>query len=101
VKDRSDFAEAPVKNLILIHSNPTFLEVWEGLSDAERIEFGRRPPAPGRGGQRRWTRSPVCLRNCWVPAARQSAAARVSTASDDATRRAQPSSTRGRIASIA
>jgi hypothetical protein len=30
-----------VKYLILIHSNPTFLEVWEGLSDAERVEFGR------------------------------------------------------------
>jgi hypothetical protein len=33
--------EAPVKYMILIHSNPTFLAVWEGLSDAERREFGR------------------------------------------------------------
>src|SRR4029450_3859407 len=33
--------EAPVKYMILIHSNPTFLAVWEGLSDAERGEFGR------------------------------------------------------------
>jgi hypothetical protein len=30
-----------VKYLILIHSNPTFLALWEGLSDAERVEFGR------------------------------------------------------------
>jgi hypothetical protein len=33
--------EAPVKYMILIHSNPTFPAVWEGLSDAERREFGR------------------------------------------------------------
>jgi len=30
-----------VKYLILIHSNPGFLALWERLSDAERIEFGR------------------------------------------------------------
>ncbi|MGH3385539.1 MAG: YciI family protein [Nocardioidaceae bacterium] len=30
-----------MKYLILIHSNPTFLEVWEGMSEAERVEFGR------------------------------------------------------------
>jgi hypothetical protein len=33
--------EAPVKYMILIHSNPTILTVWKGLSDAERREFGR------------------------------------------------------------
>jgi len=33
--------EAPVKYLILIYSNPTSLAVWEGLSDAQRVEFGR------------------------------------------------------------
>jgi hypothetical protein len=33
--------EATVKYLILIHSNPASLKVWEGLSDAQRVEFGR------------------------------------------------------------
>jgi hypothetical protein len=33
--------EALVKFLILIYSNPTFLKVWEGLSDAQRLELGR------------------------------------------------------------
>jgi len=33
--------EATVKYLILIHSNPQFLQRWEGLSDAHRGEFGR------------------------------------------------------------
>jgi len=33
--------EATVKYLILIHSNPQFLQRWEGLSDAQREEFGR------------------------------------------------------------
>jgi len=30
-----------VKYLILIYSNPRSLAVWEGLSDAQRVEFGR------------------------------------------------------------
>ena len=30
-----------MKYLILIHSNPQFLERWEGLTDAQREEFGR------------------------------------------------------------
>jgi hypothetical protein len=30
--------EAPVKYLILIHSNPSTREIWEGLSDSERAE---------------------------------------------------------------
>ena len=30
-----------MKFLILIYSNPTFLKVWEGLSDAQRLELGR------------------------------------------------------------
>ena len=30
-----------MKYMILIHSNPTFVKMWEGLSDAQRIEFGR------------------------------------------------------------
>ena len=30
-----------MKYMILIHSNPHFLERWEGLTDAERREFGR------------------------------------------------------------
>lgn len=30
-----------MKYLILIHSNPQFLQRWEGLSDAQREEFGR------------------------------------------------------------
>jgi hypothetical protein len=30
-----------VKYLIMIYSNPAFLEVWQGLSDAERVELGR------------------------------------------------------------
>lgn len=29
-----------MKFLILIQSNPASLEVWEGLSDAQRTEFG-------------------------------------------------------------
>lgn len=30
-----------MKYLILIHSNPESLRVWEGLSDAQRMDFGR------------------------------------------------------------
>ena len=30
-----------MKYLILIYSNPRSLAVWEGLSDAQRVEFGR------------------------------------------------------------
>src|ERR1700676_2646843 len=30
-----------MKYLILIHSNPRSLEVWGGLSDTQRVEFGR------------------------------------------------------------
>jgi hypothetical protein len=30
-----------MKYLLLIHSNPASLAVWEGLSDAQRMEFGR------------------------------------------------------------
>jgi len=30
-----------VKYLILIHSNPESLKIWEGLSDAQRMELGR------------------------------------------------------------
>lgn len=30
-----------MKYIILIYSNPTFREVWEGLSDDQRMEFGR------------------------------------------------------------
>ncbi|MDQ4038662.1 MAG: YciI family protein [Actinomycetota bacterium] len=30
-----------MKYLILIHSNPESLKVWEGLSDAQRMDFGR------------------------------------------------------------
>lgn len=30
-----------MKYLILIHSNPKSLEVWAGLSDEQRMEFGR------------------------------------------------------------
>lgn len=30
-----------MKYLILIHSNAASLEVWEGLSDAQRMELGR------------------------------------------------------------
>ncbi len=30
-----------MKYMILIHSNPAFLKVWEGLSDSDRVEFGR------------------------------------------------------------
>jgi hypothetical protein len=30
-----------MKYLILIHSNPASLKVWEGLSDVQRVEFGR------------------------------------------------------------
>lgn len=30
-----------MKYLILIHSNPGFLKLWNGLSDAQRMEFGR------------------------------------------------------------
>jgi hypothetical protein len=41
VREIRDSVEAPVKYLILIHSNPEFLAFWEGLSDAQRMEFGR------------------------------------------------------------
>lgn len=34
--------EVPVKYLILVYSNPAFREVWEGLSEAQQMEFGRR-----------------------------------------------------------
>lgn len=30
-----------MKYLILIHSNPRSREIWEGLSDDQRMEFGR------------------------------------------------------------
>ncbi len=30
-----------MKYLILIHTNPASLEVWDRLSDAQRMEFGR------------------------------------------------------------
>ena len=30
-----------MKYLILIHSNPESLKIWEGLSDAQRMELGR------------------------------------------------------------
>jgi hypothetical protein len=33
--------EAAVKYLILIYSNPAFQEMWERLSDAQRVELGR------------------------------------------------------------
>jgi hypothetical protein len=33
--------EAPLKYLILIYGNPAFREMWETLSDAQRVEFGR------------------------------------------------------------
>jgi len=33
--------EEAVKYLILIHTNPASLKVWEGLDDAQRTEFGR------------------------------------------------------------
>jgi hypothetical protein len=56
--------------------------------------------ASGRRGQP-WTRSPVRLRNCCTPAARHTAAASASAASDQAMLAAQPSITSVRIASIA
>jgi hypothetical protein len=31
----------PVKYLIMIYSNAAFREIWEGLSDAQRMELGR------------------------------------------------------------
>jgi acetate---CoA ligase (ADP-forming) len=55
----------------------------------------------GRAAAQPWTRSPVCLRNCCTPAARHTAAATASTASDQATLAAQPRITRVRMASIA
>lgn len=33
--------EAAVRYLILIHSNPQSRQVWEGLSDEQRVAFGR------------------------------------------------------------
>lgn len=30
-----------MKYMILIHSNPQFMERWKGLTDAQREEFGR------------------------------------------------------------
>jgi hypothetical protein len=30
-----------MKYMILIHSNPSFLTLWEGLTEEQRIEFGR------------------------------------------------------------
>jgi len=33
--------EATMKYLILIHSNPQFQRRWDGLTDAQREEFGR------------------------------------------------------------
>jgi len=33
--------EATMKYLILIHSNPQFQQRWDGLTDAQREEFGR------------------------------------------------------------
>ncbi len=30
-----------MKYLILIHTNPASLKVWDGLSDDQRLEFGR------------------------------------------------------------
>jgi len=30
-----------VKYMILVHSNPSFAQRWEGLTDAQREEFGR------------------------------------------------------------
>jgi hypothetical protein len=33
--------EAAVKYLIMIHSNPAVRNLWEEMSDDERIEFGR------------------------------------------------------------
>jgi hypothetical protein len=61
---------------------------------------GGRPAVTGRWGQP-WTRSPVCLRNCCTPAARHTAAASASTASDQAMLAAQPRTTSVRIASMA
>jgi hypothetical protein len=34
--------EVPMKYLILIYSNPTLRSAWEGFSDAQQLEFGRR-----------------------------------------------------------
>ena len=30
-----------MKYMILVHSNPQFQQRWEGLTDAQRVEFGR------------------------------------------------------------
>ena len=40
-RERRNFLGVPMKFLILIYSNPTFLKVWEGLSDTEQLEFSR------------------------------------------------------------
>jgi hypothetical protein len=41
VREFPGLLEAPVKYLILIHSNPASRALWEKLSDTQRMEFGR------------------------------------------------------------
>jgi hypothetical protein len=41
VREFTELLEAPVKYLILIHSNPASRALWEKLSDDQRMEFGR------------------------------------------------------------
>jgi hypothetical protein len=41
VKQFRQSQEAPVKYLILIHSNPKSRAVWETMTDEQRMEFGR------------------------------------------------------------